>query len=40
VLDGLVKVRWDAPLLESVSKAECKIVERRGSPGMTIGEEE
>jgi hypothetical protein len=27
-LDGLIKVRWDALLLESVSKADGKIVER------------
>jgi hypothetical protein len=40
VLDDLVKVRWDAPLIESVCKAEGKIMERRGSPRMTIGEEE
>jgi hypothetical protein len=27
-LDGLIKVRWDAPLPESVSKADGEIVER------------
>jgi hypothetical protein len=27
-LDGLIKVRWDAPLRESVSKAGSEIVER------------
>jgi hypothetical protein len=27
-LDGLIKVRWDAPLSESVSKAKGEIIER------------
>jgi hypothetical protein len=27
-LDGLIKVRWDAPLSESLSEAEGEIVER------------
>jgi hypothetical protein len=27
-LDGLIKVRWDTLLLESVSKADGEIVER------------
>jgi hypothetical protein len=27
-LDGLIKVRWDAPMSESVSKDDGEIVER------------
>jgi hypothetical protein len=34
-LDGFIKIRQDALLLESVIKAACKIVERRRSKRMT-----
>jgi hypothetical protein len=39
-LDGLIKVRWDALLPESVSKAEGKIVEACWSIGMIEGEKD
>jgi hypothetical protein len=39
-LGGLIKVRRDAPLSESVSKAEGEIVERIPSKRMTRGTKE
>jgi hypothetical protein len=39
-LDGLIKVRRDTPLLESVSKDAGEIVERQRSIRMTRGEKE
>jgi hypothetical protein len=39
-LDGLVKIRQDAPLTESVAKTDGKIVERRRLIRMTRGAKE
>jgi hypothetical protein len=39
-LDGLIKVRQDAPLRESVSKDAGEIVERQRSIRMARGEKE
>jgi hypothetical protein len=39
-LDGLIKIRRDTPLHESVSKTDGEIVERPRSFRMTRGEKE
>jgi hypothetical protein len=39
-IDGLIKVRRDAPLRESACKADGKVVERRRSIEMTGGTKE
>jgi hypothetical protein len=39
-LDGLIKVRQDAPLCESLSKADGEIVESQRSIRMTWGTKE